>query len=107
VNLKSYNAAQGLTTGTLTGLHAGISIAVKIDRLTISCAALADGSGADAHTGSLAATYSNTGVLTAEAAGGNLRLYDVKNCNGLIKDGDNIALSASYKVSPTQKITGP
>jgi invasion protein IalB len=108
VNLKSYNAAKGLTTGTLTGLHVGISIAVKIDGLTFSCSALADGSGADAHTGALAATYSNkTGVLTAEAAGGHLRLYDVKNCNGLIKDGDNITLSASYKVSPTQKITGP
>ena len=104
VNLRSYHAAKGITTGTLTGLHIGISISF----LGFKCSALADGTGADAHTGSLAATYSNkTGVLTAAAAGGNLRLYDVKNCDGLIKNDDRIALSASYKVSPTQKITGP
>ena len=108
VNLQSYNAAKGITTGTLTGLHVGISIAVHVDGLTFSCSALADGTGTDAHTGSLAAEYSNrTGVLTAEASGGNLRLYDVKNCNNLIKNGDRIALSASYKVSPTQKISRP
>jgi hypothetical protein len=108
VNLQSYNAAKGITTGTLTGMHLGIRTAVSVGGITFTCSALADGTGADTHTGSLAADYSNrTGVLTAEAAGGNLRLYDVKNCKGLIKDGDKITLSASYKVSPAQKITRP
>jgi hypothetical protein len=108
VNLQSYNAAKGITTGTLTGMHLGITTAVHVLGFTFTCSALADGTGADTHTGSLAADYSNrTGVLTAKATGGNLRLYDVKNCNGLIKDGDKITLGASYTVSPAQKITGP
>ena len=67
VNLQSYDAASGITTGTLTGVHLGISTARRVGSVSLTCSALADGTGADAHDGSLAATYSSkTGVLTAE-----------------------------------------
>jgi hypothetical protein len=101
VNLRSYDAADGVTSGTLTGMHVGLSVP------EIGCTALGDGTAADAHDGSLAATYSNkTGTLKTLATGGALRLYDVSShCYGLIKDGDSLSLSGSYKVAPGQKIT--
>jgi len=100
VNLKSYDAATGVTSGSLTGLHVGLSVPA------IGCSAIGDGTAANARDGSLAATYSDkTGVLKALATGGKLRLYDVKHCAGLIKDGDSLSLSAAYKVSPAPKIT--
>jgi hypothetical protein len=102
VNLSSYNASTGVTTGTLTGLH--IAIAVPL----LGCTAVADGTGPDAHNGLLAASYRNkTGVLSALGAGsGNrLRVYRASHCDGLIKNGDSVTLSANYLVHPGQQIT--
>jgi hypothetical protein len=101
LNLASYNAAKGVTTGTLTGLH----LAIRVPFL--GCTAVADGTSAKAHDGVLAATYSNkTHRLTALQTGGSLRVYDVRNCYGVINNGDSITLSASYAVKPSLKITG-
>jgi hypothetical protein len=101
LNLASYNAAKGVTTGTLTGLH----LAIRVPFL--GCTAVADGTSAKAHNGVLAATYSNkTHRLTALRTGGSLRVYDVRNCYGVINNGDSITLSASYAVRPSLKITG-
>jgi hypothetical protein len=102
VNLSSYNASTGVTTGTLTGLHIAISVPL------LGCTAVADGTGPDAHNGLLAASYRNkTGVLAARGAGsGNrLRVYRASHCDDLIKNGDVVVLSANYSVHPRQKIT--
>lgn len=53
-------------------------------------------------------TYTNkTGQLAILKTGGRLHLFSVKNCAGVVKNGDSIALIASYAVSPKQKITSP
>lgn len=102
LNLLSYDARTGVTTGTLTGVHVSISVPA------LGCTAVADGTSAHAYDGVLAATYDNkTATLTARRGGGELRVYDVSNCSGVIENGDSIALSASYTVRPFQKITGP
>jgi len=102
LNLLSYNARKGVTTGALTGIHVSIWVPA------LGCTAIADGTSAHAHDGVLAATYKNkTATLTARRSGGELRVYDVSHCSGVIENGDSIALSASYAVRPFQKITGP
>jgi hypothetical protein len=101
LNLASYNAAEHVTTGILAGLHLAIQVPL------LGCTAVADGSSATAYDGVLAATYSNkTHRLTALQTGGNLRVYDVRNCHGVINNGDSLTLSASYAVTPSLKITG-
>jgi hypothetical protein len=102
LNLVSYNAAKGVTTATLTGIH--LTVAVP----TIGCTAVVDGTSGKADNGTLEATYTNkTGKLATLKTGGKLRLYDVKNCDGVVNNGDSIAIIATYTVSPKQKITSP
>jgi hypothetical protein len=103
LNLVSYNAKKGVTTGTLTGLH--INFAVP----GIGCTAVVDGTGKKpANNGRVAVTYTNkTGALAILKTGGNLHLYNVKNCAGVVKNGDSIAVVATYAVTPKQKITSP
>jgi hypothetical protein len=102
LNLVSYNAAKGVTTATLTGIHLSLSVPA------LGCTAVADGTKGNADNGSLAVTYTNkTAKLTTLKTGGKLRLYDIHNCLGLISNGDTVTISVSYAVSPAQKITGP
>ena len=44
--------------------------------------------------------------LTTLKSGGRLRLDNVRNCDGLVNDGDSIAIGATFSISPKQKITG-
>jgi hypothetical protein len=102
LNLMSYNSATGVTTATLTGIHINLSVPA------IGCTAVADGTGATANNGTLRVTYTNkTGKLAALKTGGNLHIYNVKNCAGVISNGNSAALIATYSVSPVQKITSP
>jgi len=102
LNLVSYNSGKGVTTATMTGIHITLSVP------SIGCTGVADGTGAAADNGVLQATYTNkTGKLATLKSGGKLRLYDVKNCDGVVSDGDSVALIATYSVSPAQKITSP
>jgi hypothetical protein len=102
LNLVSYNSAKGVTTATLTGIHITLSVPA------IGCTAVADGTGATAHNGTVQVTYTNkTGKLAMLKTGGKLHLYDVKNCQGVVRDGDSVAIIATYRVSPVQKITSP
>jgi hypothetical protein len=56
----------------------------------------------------VAGTYTNgTHVLKILASGGNLHIYNVKGCFGLIKSGDKSAFTGSYKITPGQTIKGP
>lgn len=104
LNLVSYNAKTGVTTGTLTGLH--INFAVPL----IACTAVVDGTGKNpANNGMVKVTYTNkTGRLAILKTGGNLHLYHVaKGCAGVVKNGDSIAVAGTYTVTPKQKITSP
>jgi len=103
LNLVSYNAAKGVTTGTLTGIH--IAFAVP----AIGCSAVVDGTGKKpVNNGLVQVTFTNkTGQLAILETGGTLHLFSVKSCAGVVKNGDSIAIVATYNVSPKQKITSP
>ena len=103
LNLVSYNSKKGVTTGTLTGIH--ITFAVP----AIGCSAVVDGTGKKpADNGMVQVTYTNkTGQLAILKTGGNLHLFSVKNCSGVVNNGDSVAIIASYAVTPKQKITSP
>lgn len=102
LNLVSYNAAKGVTGAVLTGMHLSLSVPA------VGCTAVADGTAGNADNGSLAVTYTNkTHQLTTLKTGGKLHLYDVHGCLGLINNGDTVTISATYAVSPAQKITSP
>jgi hypothetical protein len=105
LNLVSYNAAKGVTTGTLTGIH--ISFAVPL--IGATCTAVVDGTKATANNGSVVVTYTNkTAKLAILKAGTKLHLFSVsKGCMGLVKNGDLVAIVATYSVTPKQKITSP
>jgi hypothetical protein len=104
LNLVSYNAKTGVTTGTLTGLHINFGVPL------IGCTAVVDGTGKKPlNNGRVAVTYTNkTGKLAILKTGGNLHLYNVaKACAGVVKNGDSIAVAGTYTVTPKQKITSP
>lgn len=96
--LNGVSYSSGVTTGTITGIHATLS--------GPSCKATVDGTGASKNNGMVKATYTNsTGILKVLTSGGNLHIYNVSGCAGLIHSGNTSTFSGSYKVSPKQKIT--
>lgn len=97
-HLNAASFKSGVTTGTITGIHATLS--------GPSCSATVDGTGATKNNGRVKATYTNsTGILKVLTSGGNLHIYRVSGCAGLIHNGNAATFSGSYKVSPKQKIT--
>lgn len=98
-HLNAVSFASGVTTGTITGIHATLS--------GPGCSAVVDGTGASANNGKVTAKYSNgTGKLTTTGAG-NLHVYKVSGCAGLIHSGDGSSFKGSYAISPKQTITSP
>lgn len=98
-HLNAVSFASGVTTGTITGIHATLS--------GPACSAVVDGTGASANNGKVTAKYSNgTGKLTTTGAG-NLHLYKVSGCAGLVHSGDGSSFKGSYTISPHQTITSP
>jgi hypothetical protein len=72
------------------------------------CSFVVDGTGATSNNGLVKIKYTNgTHVLKILATGGNLHLYNVSGCLGLVSSGDAGSISGSYKVSPAQTITSP
>ncbi len=98
LNAVSYNKKTGVTTGTITGIHATLS--------GKDCSAVVDGTGANKHNGTVHITYTNkTHKLAVLSTGGNLHIYDVVNCLALIGNGQASTFAATYVVSPAQTIT--
>ena len=98
-HLNAASFSSGVTTGTITGIHATLT--------GPGCSAVVDGTGASANNGKVTAKYSNgTGKLTTTGAG-NLHVYKVSGCAGLIHSGDPSSFHGSYLVSPHQTITSP
>jgi hypothetical protein len=99
-HLNAVSYSNGVTHGTITGIHATLT--------GPSCSAKVDGTSGTANNGKVSATYTNsTGVLKILTTGGNLHIYSVSGCAGLIHSGDASTFSGSYTVSPKQKITSP
>jgi len=98
LNAVSYSSSTGTTKGTITGIDAKLS--------GTGCSAIVDGTAAGKHNGQVNGTYSNS-KHTLTISGGNLHIYSVSGCFGLIKTGDPASYSATYTVSPAQTITSP
>jgi hypothetical protein len=101
LNADTYNPAitAGLTTGTITGIHATLS--------GTRCRATVDGTSAVADNGSTQIHYHNSlAKLKIRTQHSNLHFYRVSGCRGLIKSGDAITFSIAYLVAPKQTITG-
>jgi hypothetical protein len=98
LNAKSYSKTKGVTTGTISGIHFSISSSI--------CSAVIDGTSGTADNGQVKITYTNsTHKLKILPTGGNLHVYDVSGCLGLINNGDAGTVTSTYTVAPAQTIT--
>jgi hypothetical protein len=106
LNAKDYDADTGVTTGTITGIHATLT--------GEDCAATVDGTDATKNNGEVEFTYSNKnahlvilpkapGVILPKGPG--LKIYNVTGCLGLIHSGDRAVFDGIYSIKPAQKIT--
>lgn len=95
----AYNATSGVTTGFINGIKSKLT--------GPSCSATVGGATATAK-GKVKVTYTNgTGKLKVLTTGGNLHVWNVSGCAGLINSGDATQFSGTYTVTPKQKITSP
>ena len=102
LNLTSYNAATGVSRGTISHLQLALSIP------EFGCSAVVNGTSATTSDGVVTVTYANqTGKLKIHPAGGTLHWYHVNGCAGQVHNGDPATLSAAYALSPPQAITSP
>lgn len=89
----------GLTTGTVSGIHATVS--------GNRCHATVDGTGTAAGNGRTQIHYHNSlAKLKIRTQHSNLHFYRVSGCLGLFNSGDAITFSSAYLVTPKQTITG-
>jgi hypothetical protein len=100
VNLNSYDAATGVTTGTVTGIN--ISVAGS------GCSATIDGTSPGADNGQVTDTFTNsTNTLNVLTSGASLRAFNVSGCSGVFHNGDPLTISASYHQSPSLNLVSP
>jgi len=95
-NGSSYNSSTGTTAGTITG--------VEINLSSTFCSAFFAGTSATTPA-TLTGTYVNS-THTLTVTGGNLHVYDVVGCFGLLANGDSATYSAAYQTG-TLHITSP
>jgi hypothetical protein len=93
--LSASSFSGGVTTGSITKIKATIS--------GTGCSATVGGTTASA-TGKVTGKYSNK-THKLSTSGGNLHIWNVSGCFGLINAGDPSSYKASYTVSPAQTIT--
>jgi hypothetical protein len=95
----SYNATTKVTTGFINGIKSTLS--------GPGCSATVAGTTATSK-GKVKVTYTDsTGKLKVLTTGGNLHVFNVSGCSGLINTGDATQFSGTYTVSPKQTITSP
>ncbi|GAA0964102.1 hypothetical protein [Actinocorallia libanotica] len=95
LNADSY--AAGVTSGTLNNITATLSGPF--------CSATVGGP-ASGTPGSISGTYTNS-THTLAVSGGNLHIWNVSGCFGLLHSGDAVSYIASYVLSPGLTITSP
>ena len=99
INAVSFDGSD-VTTGTISGIHVGIS--------GTGCTASVDGSAQNAHDGTVNATYRNSTAVLATNGTGTLHVFGVSGCLGLIGNGDTAGFTSSYSLSPaTLHIVSP
>jgi hypothetical protein len=99
LNLTSYDAGTGVSRGTITHVRIAFSV--------FTCSAVIAGASATSG-GQVTVSYaSQAGTLKILTAGSTLHWYRVHKCAHVVADGDPVALSASYAISPLQTITSP
>lgn len=98
-HLNAVSFKNGVTTGTISGIHATLT--------GPSCSAVVDGTGVSANNGKVTATYTNSTGKLATTGAGNLHIYNVNGCAGLINSGDGSSFKGSYTITPKQTITSP
>lgn len=82
----------GRTIGEKSGGH-GISVSLT----SSGCSADIDGTGAGTKTGVADFRYTHkTGKLGIEITNGNLHIYGVSGCSGLISSGDGVSFTVIY-----------
>ena len=70
------------------------------------CGFVIDGTGGGASDGMVKFTDSDR-THQVEISGGNLHIFKVNGCAGLVANGDPVSLTASFTLAPTQSITSP
>jgi len=96
-HLTGTTYASGVTHGKITGITASLS--------GVGCSATVAGLTATT-PGTTTGTYTNsTGIL--KVSGGNLHVWAVSGCAGLINTGDATQFTGVYTVTPKQTITSP
>lgn len=95
--LNAVSYADGVTSGTLENITASIS--------GLLCSASVAGTTATT-PGTVTGTYTNS-THTLSVSGGNLHIWNVSGCFGLLKAGDPVSYVASYVLSPALTITSP
>jgi hypothetical protein len=98
INLISYDASTGLVRGTIS--HMEISAAGS------GCGFVIDGTRGGASNGMVKFTYSDR-THQVKISGGNLHIFTVNGCAGLVASGDPVSLTASFTFAPAQVITSP
>lgn len=100
ISFTSYDAKTGAVLGTVSG--------IKVELTGKYCDAVINGPSGPAADGVVRAIYNDrTTELTFLSSGGNLHYWHVKRCYRDINDGDPVALTASYLITPIQDITSP
>ncbi|TDC63376.1 hypothetical protein E1200_22485 [Actinomadura sp. GC306] len=102
LNAVSYDGLTGVTTGTLTGVEATVTINVSPP-----CTVTVGGPGGG--PGTINGTFTNSTDVLA-VSGGNLEVQTAVpgfGCIGLANPGDPIVIAGQYQVTPGQTITSP
>lgn len=81
--------------GETSGGH-GVAVGVSAP----SCSAEVDGTGANTETGVAHFTFARVAsALGVALSGGNLHIYAVSGCSGLVSNGDPLSFKVSYHLS--------
>ncbi len=95
--LDASTYSKGVTKGKITGIMGSLSGS--------GCSATLAGVAATT-PGMVNGTYTNS-THTLKGSGGNLHIWNVSGCLGMVNDGDPSTLTGTYTISPPQTVTSP
>jgi len=98
INLISYDGSTAVVRGTVSHL--------EIRAAGAGCGFVIDGTGGGALDGRVKFTDSDR-THRVKTSGGNLHIFTVNGCSGLVASGDRVSLTASFTLAPAQVITSP
>ena len=98
INLISYDGSTAVVRGTVSHL--------EIRAAGAGCGFVIDGTVGGALDGMVKFTDSDR-THRVKTSGGNLHIFTVNGCSGLVASGDRVSLTASFTLAPAQVITSP